>query len=102
MNSTISEEWYQYVLEEEKKDLDALIVAEKMPEYETRKFIENSFRDGNLKTTGTDIDKIMPPMSYFGGGKTERKKSIIEKLKGFFDKYSGLGLYGSGYDDHGE
>ena len=41
MNSTISEEWYQYVLEEEKKDLDALIVAEKMPEYETRKFIEN-------------------------------------------------------------
>ena len=102
VNSTISEEWYQYVLEEEKKDLDALIVAEKMPEYETRKFIENSFRDGNLKTTGTDIDKIMPPMSYFGGGKTERKKSIIEKLKGFFDKYSGLGLYGSGYDDHGE
>lgn len=95
VNSSISEEWYQYVLEEEKKDLDALIVAEKMPEYETRKFIENSFRDGAMKTTGTGIDKIMPPMSYFGGGKIERKKSIIEKLQSFFDKYSGLGLYES-------
>ncbi len=91
-NSSISDEWYQYVLKEERKDLDALIVAEGMPEYETRKFVENSFRDGILRTTGTDIDNIMPPMSYFGG-KTERKKSIIEKLQSFFEKYSGLGLF---------
>ena len=59
----------------------------------TKIFVEFSFRDGVLKTTGTGIDKIMPPMSYFGGGKIERKKSIIEKLQSFFDKYSGLGLY---------
>ncbi|GHU96405.1 hypothetical protein AGMMS49974_10420 [Deltaproteobacteria bacterium] len=27
---------------------------------ETRRFIDSSFRDGALKTTGTDIDKILP------------------------------------------
>ena len=99
INSSISEEWFLYVLEEEQKDLDALIAAEKMPEYETKRFVENSFRDGVMKTTGTGIDKIMPPMSYFGGGKIERKKSIIEKLQAFFDKYSGLGLYSSKNDE---
>lgn len=35
---------------------------------ETIKFIDNSFREGVLKTTGTDIDKIMPSISRFSGG----------------------------------
>ncbi len=55
------------------------------------KFINNSFRDGALKTTGTDIDKIMPPASRFGGGnRAEKKQSIIDRLIKFFEKYFGL------------
>jgi len=58
---------------------------------ETKKFIDNSLRDGTLKTTGTDIDKLLPPVSRFGGGnRIEKKLGVIEKLKGFFDKYLGL------------
>ena len=53
----------------------------------------NVFRDGSLKTTGTEIDKLMPPVSRFGGGTRARKKhGIIEKLKAFFEKYFGLGI----------
>ena len=52
---------------------------------------DNSFRDGALKTTGTDIDRILPPASRFGGGnRQERKRGVIVKLLGFFEKYSGL------------
>lgn len=54
-----------------------------MKSEETKKFIDNSFRDGTLKTIGTDIDKIMPPVSRFGGGRAEKKEGIIEKLKKF-------------------
>lgn len=58
---------------------------------ETRKLVRNSFRDGELRTTGTEIDKIMPPVSRFGGGnRAAKKKNIIEKLKAFFEKYFGL------------
>ena len=54
-------------------------------------FVNNAFRDGTLKTTGTDLDKIMPPMRRFGGGdRLQQKNSLIEKLKEFFDKYFGL------------
>ena len=45
-----------------------------------------------MKTVGTDIDKLMPPVSRFGGGKRAAKKQgIIEKLKSFFEKYFGIG-----------
>ena len=63
-----------------------------MNEKETRKFISNSFRDGQVKTNGTDIEKILPPMRRFGGGnRAEKKESIIVKIKKFFEKYFGLG-----------
>ena len=58
---------------------------------ETSKFVENAFRDGAIRTTGTDIDKILPAMSRFGSGnRQEKKKTVIEKLKGFFEKYFGV------------
>ena len=60
---------------------------------ETRKFVENAFRDGALKTTGTDVDRLMPPVSRFGGGsgsRDQKKQVVIGKLKAFFEKYFGL------------
>ena len=53
--------------------------------------IENTFRDCEIKTTGTDIDSIMPPTSRFGGGnRAAKKQTIIEKLKRFFERFFGI------------
>lgn len=69
-----------------------IIKEEKLKPEETRKFIENAFREGEVKTVGTDIDKIMPPVSRFGGGnRAQKKQTIIDKLKTFFEKYFGIG-----------
>ena len=77
--------------ERKEEDLSGLIVNEKLKDEEARRFINAAFRDGALKTTGTDIDKIMPPVSRFGGGnRAARKQGIIEKLTAFFEKYAGL------------
>ncbi|MGM9864971.1 MAG: restriction endonuclease subunit R, partial [Muribaculaceae bacterium] len=68
-----------------------IIASENLKADETSKFVENAFRDGAIRTTGTDIDKILPAMSRFGGGnRQEKKKTVIEKLKLFFDKYFGV------------
>ncbi len=84
-------EWHGYVAQEKEKELSAIIADEKLNESETRKFIDNAFRDGEIKTTGTDIDKLMPPTSRFGGGnRAEKKRGIIEKLKGFFERFFGI------------
>ena len=45
-----------------------------------------------MKTVGTDIDKIMPPVSRFGGGnRANKKKTVIDRLKAYFDKFYGVG-----------
>ena len=86
-------EWQGFVAAEREKELVQIIQEEKLKEPETRKFLENSFRDGEIKTTGTDIDKLMPPVSRFGGGgaRAKKKQGVIEKLQKFFEKFFGLG-----------
>ena len=85
-------EWHNFVAEEREKELVQLIQEEKLKEPETRKFLENAFRDGEIKTTGTDIDKLMPPVSRFGGGgaRAKKKQTVIDKLKGFFERFFGV------------
>ena len=52
----------------------------------------SAVRDGAIKTTGTEIDGLLPPMSRFGGGnRAEKKRVVTEKLVAFFDRFFGLG-----------
>ncbi len=92
-NTNVMDDWTKYVKEQEESDLVNLIKEENLDEEETRKFINNSFRDGQVKTNGTDIEKILPPMRRFGNeNRTERKQNIIDKILKFFEKYFGLGI----------
>ena len=88
----VMNEWHSYVVEQRNQDLNSIITEEKLKPEDTRKFMENAFRDGEIKTAGTDIDKLMPPISRFGSGnRAKKKQGVIEKLKGFFEKYFGIG-----------
>ena len=85
-------EWRTFVAEEKEKQLAAIIAEENLKEQETRYFMEHAFRDGSVRTTGTDIDKLMPPISRFGGGnRAEKKQTIIVKLQAFFERFFGIG-----------
>jgi type I restriction enzyme R subunit len=90
VSTKVDEDWRKFLHERKEADITAIIEEEKLKPEETRRFIDNAFRDGMLKTTGTAIDKIMPPVSRFGGGRAAKKQGIIEKLMLFFEKYLGL------------
>ena len=92
-DSDVQKDWKVFVRKQGEEDLQTLIKEEKLKPEETRRYITGAFRDGVLKTTGTDIDKIMPPVSRFGGGnRAIKKQTVIGKLKDFFEKYFGLGV----------
>lgn len=76
-------EWHEYVAKQREEDLKEIIEKEKLKPEETRRFLENAFRDGEIKTVGSDIDRIMPAMTRFGGGRAQKKQSVIQKLQGF-------------------
>ncbi|MCB5712400.1 type I restriction endonuclease subunit R [Lactonifactor longoviformis] len=92
IQSNVDQDWGSFVLAQKEADLTALIEEEKLKPEETYQFIENAFHDGMLKTTGTDIDRILPPVSRFArkNNRTEKKQGVIEKLLAFFEKYRGL------------
>jgi type I restriction enzyme R subunit len=54
------------------------------------KFVEASLQTAEVKTTGTDIDKLLPPTPLFGGNRTEKKQRVIDKLIAFVQKYFGI------------
>lgn len=62
VDTKVKEDWHAYVAEKKEKELSQLITEEKLKPEATAKFLDNAFRDGVLKTTGTDIDALMPPM----------------------------------------
>jgi len=90
VNTHVEEDWRRFVREQKEADLATIIQQEKLKEAETRRFVDNSLRDGILKTTGTDVDKLLPPMSRFGGGREAKKQGVIARLMAFFERYIGL------------
>ena len=90
--SDVMLEWRTFVAKEKEQQLAAIIQEENLKDEETRRFMDSAFRDGSVKTTGTDIDKLMPPISRFGGGnRAVKKQTIIEKLQAFFERFFGVG-----------
>lgn len=91
-STDVNGDWQKFVQEQKEVDIQELIQEEKLKPEETKKLMDNAFRDGILKTTGIDVDKILPPVSRFGGGgsRDKKKQIVIDKLKCLFDKYFGI------------
>ena len=90
--SDVMLEWRTFVAEEKERQLAAIIDEENLKNDETRRFMGIAFRDGSVKTTGMDIDRMMPPISRFGSSnRAAKKQTVIEKLQAFFERFFGIG-----------
>ena len=92
VETDVDKDWRDFIKKQKEQDLETIIKEENLKEDEAQRFINNSFRDGEIKTIGTDIDKILPPISRFSknSNRAEIKRTVINKLKVFFEKYFGL------------
>ncbi|MDR0957169.1 MAG: HsdR family type I site-specific deoxyribonuclease, partial [Candidatus Nomurabacteria bacterium] len=98
----VDEDWRAYISEEKQKELERIILDENLNREETLKYIERAFRDGRIEESGTDIVRILPRTSRFGGvaadgasedGKNSHaaiKRTAMEKLKAFFERFWGV------------
>ena len=92
VKTDVENDWHEFVEKQKNIDLDTIISEQNLKPEETKKFMTNTFRDGDIKTTGVDIDKILPAVSRFSktDNRAEKKAKVIEKLKDFFEKYFGI------------
>ena len=86
----VGDEWEQYIEEEKKKQLDVIIQEENLKPQETTNFMKRAFADGYLTETGTGIAKILPPSNPFLPGSGEKKQTVIDKLKAYLNRFTGI------------
>lgn len=87
--SNVDNEWGKYVEEEKIAELNQIITEENLKEEETKTFISNSFKNGEIQSAGTAFAKILPPVSRFSptGDLTRKKETVLEKLNAYFDRF---------------
>ena len=83
----VGNEWEQYIEQEKKEQLDAIIIEENLKPAETIAFMQRAFADGYVTETGTGIAKILPPSNPFLPESGEKKQTVIEKLKAYLNKF---------------
>lgn len=86
-DKNVSDDWQKYVKEQQRRQLDEIISEEKLKPEETYHFVNQSFKDGGIQESGTGIAKILPPMSIFDKTREVKKKTVLEKLKAFFERF---------------
>lgn len=88
----VHEEWDKYLAGEKKRQLDEIVVEEKLNPEKAQAFIDRAFKDGYVEENGTAITEILPPMPLFGGGnkRAETKTRVINKIKEFFDRFANI------------
>ena len=88
-SSSVDSDWIEFVEKKKIEELDKIISEENLNHDETYKFIENSFKDWSVSSTGTSITKILPRISAFTPDwkRWEKKKTVIEKLTIFFERF---------------
>ncbi len=90
--SKVDAQWKSFLAGRKTEELEEIISGERLNADEARSFIDNAFRDGAIPTSGVAITKIMPAVSRFakGGEHASRKRTVMEKLTEFFERYYGL------------
>ncbi|UCN14992.1 type I restriction endonuclease subunit R [Cellulomonas iranensis] len=88
----VAEEWRSYVAAKREQELQRIITEENLRPDETRAFVDGAFRDGQVRTTGTAVTRILPPVSRFAKGANHgvKKQTVIDRLTAFFDRFVDL------------
>ncbi|HPL15951.1 MAG TPA: type I restriction endonuclease subunit R [Spirochaetota bacterium] len=89
IHSAVDEDWQKYVEKKKIEELEEIIKHENLDHNETYKFVRNAFRNGSVATTGTDLARVLPPVSRFspGGERSQKRDSVLNKLMLFFERF---------------
>lgn len=89
-DTDVHNQWGEFVRQSQRKEIDAIIEEENLNREKALDFIKQSFRNGEIRESGTGIADILPPMGLFGNAgarRAEKKKIVIKRLKEFFDRF---------------
>jgi len=89
IHSVVDDEWHAYVEQKKIEELETIIQAENLNREETYTFMRNAFRNGAVTATGTDLARVLPPVSRFSpdGERSKKRESVLERLSAYFSRF---------------
>lgn len=88
----VDRSWKEFISEQKLIELESLIESEKLDVPATHIFVEEAFRDGELRLLGPTLSRILPPKSMFTPENEygTQKQRVLERLQEFFDRFRSL------------
>lgn len=93
-SNDITADWEKYLAEAKERELSAIIEEEALDDAATREFMANAFADGGVPESGTEVTSLMtkkPSRFAPANAYADMKARVLDRLKGFFDRFNGLG-----------
>lgn len=93
-SNDVTADWEKYLAEAKERELSAIIEEEALDDAATREFMANSFVDGGVPESGTEVASLMtkkPSRFAPANAYAEMKAQVLDRLKTFFDRFNGLG-----------
>ena len=87
--SDVFSDWQEFIKGEKARELDRIIDEEHLNKEKTYEFMRRAFASGEIRESGTDITKILPPVSFFNpdAKRPAMRRRVLAKLRSFFDRF---------------
>ncbi len=95
-DSDVGAEWSDFIRKERARDLEEIIKSENLQPEATRRYVDAAFYRGEIEAYGPELEPLLPPAPLFPvkgqttSSRIEKKNSVLQKLRSFFNKFSGL------------
>ncbi len=90
----VSADWELYIAAARERELSAIIEEEALDDAAARAFMDDAIAEGGVPESGTGIAGLMtrkPSRFAPANAYAEMKARVVGRLKGFFDRFDGLG-----------
>ncbi|TGK80428.1 type I restriction endonuclease subunit R [Leptospira montravelensis] len=89
--ASIIEAFFAFAQEEQKREADDLIIAEKLNQEAAKRYILTSLKREYASDNGTELNAILPKMSPLNPDYLKIKQNVFQKISAFVEKFKGVG-----------
>ncbi|MDK7144026.1 MAG: type I restriction endonuclease subunit R [Actinomyces sp.] len=92
INTSVQDEWREYVNGKRQEELTAIINEERLNRDKAEQLISNALRSGHVPTAGQSVASVLPPISRFrpDNARGATMQRVYAKLQEFVDRFRPL------------
>lgn len=89
--ASIIEAFFEFAQAEQRREAEALILAETLNAEAAKRYIATSLRREYASENGTELNAVLPKMSPLNPEYLTKKQTVLQKISVFVEKFKGVG-----------